>query len=181
MKNYKLIKQPLLFSILLATTSTLCAETSSSPDISINKGKYKDYYHIQLNLKNIPFSFSKDNNNKNYSTYTEKDLFSNGGQFEILIPKEHFPISAPSCSSNIIARMPWTNPSIANSKDLVNKKVSLFKELSNKKGDLNIALELNPYVTVLSKQPLKLELKNCNVFYRHNKGEYINYLGSIRK
>jgi hypothetical protein len=28
------------------------------------------------------------------------------GQFEVFIPKEHFPVAAPNCRKNIILRMP---------------------------------------------------------------------------
>lgn len=181
MKLFKTIYLYLFICIAFTLSTTSCAATDSNLNISVSKGKYKDYYHIQLNLKDIPFSISKDNNGKNYSTYSEQDLIGNGGQFEILIPVDHFPIPAPNCRSNIIARMPWTNPSILNSKDLIKVKIDLLNRLKSNNGDLTVTLELNPYVKVLSKQPLELELKNCNAFYRQSKGRYIDYLGTVRK
>jgi len=174
MKDLTITKQIIFLLFTYTFSATSCAETTL---ISTSKGKYKDYYHIQMNLKNIPFTFSSDDKGKKYNTYDHKSIASNGGQFEILIPKEHFPIKAPKCSSNIIVRMPWTNSSFSNSDDLIKKKVNVFKRLIDNKGDLTITIELNPYITVLSKKPLNLELKNCNVFFRQSNGRYIDYLG----
>lgn len=154
--------------------------TDSNLNISVSKGKYKDYYHIQLSLKDIPFKISSDNNGKDYSKHSKKDLIDNGGQFEILIPSNKFPISAPNCKSNIKVRMPWTNSSLPNSIDLIKDKIKVLDSLLTADSPPVITLELNPYINVFSKQPLKLELKNCNVFFRHAKGKYIDYLGTLR-
>jgi len=37
-------------------------------------------------------------------------------------------------------------------------------------------LELNPYVKVLNKDPLQVELGYCNVFFRHRDGDYYDRL-----
>ena len=39
-----------------------------------------------------------------------------------------------------------------------------------------VILELNPYVKVLQKEPLQVELENCNVFFRHKAGDYFDQL-----
>lgn len=181
MKLFKSIYLYLLFLAAFISSTTSCAMANSNINISISKGKYKDYYHIQLDLKDVPFSMSKDNSNKSFSAYSKKDFIENGGQFEILIPVNHFPISAPNCKSNIIVRMPWTNASLPNSANLIKDKANVLDSLLNIGSLPVITLELNPYVNISSKQPLKLELKNCNIFFRHSKGKYINYLGTIRK
>jgi len=69
----------------------------SAQEIKVNSGKYSDYYHIQYELTS-----------GNYSVNSEYG-FNKGGQFEVFVPKEHFPISAPSCNKNIIIRMPYSN------------------------------------------------------------------------
>lgn len=94
--------------------------------------------------------------------------FNDGGQFEVLVPKEYFPVPAPNCRKNIIIRMPWSE----NEED----KQQLFNTLSSTEKPVQVILELNPYVVVLSKEPLQLQLTYCNVFFRHRNGNYYHQL-----
>jgi len=171
----------LLFSTTLLISNISCANSNDGLNISVSKGKYRDYYHIQLDLKNTPYTFSKDEKGNLYKDYTQEMLVENGGQFEILMPADQFPVPSPNCSNNIILRMPWTNPAPSKSKAFLSEKYQLFEDLKRKDGDLIVTIELNPYVNVISQNPLKLELQNCNVFFRHSKGKYINYVGKIKK
>jgi hypothetical protein len=124
-------------------------------EISVSKGKYSDYYHIQYDLTA-----------NQYSINTEYG-FNEGGQFEVFVPKQYFPIAAPHCNENIIIRMPYSE----NEK----RKRALYDALLSSKT-VTVTLELNPYVNVLNKAPLDVELEYCNVFFRHRAGDYYDKL-----
>jgi len=136
--------------ILLFATFQLLAQ-----EVSVSAGKYVDYYHIQYDL--IPNQYFI---NAEYG-------FNEGGQFEVFVPKSYFPIDAPNCNENIIIRMPYS----ANEK----RKRALYDALLSSK-DVTVTLELNPYIKVLSKAPLQVELEYCNVFFRHRAGDYYDKL-----
>ena len=133
----------------------LIAFQLNAQEIKVNSGKYSDYYHIKYELTS-----------GNYSVNSEYG-FNKGGQFEVFVPKEHFPISAPSCNKNIIIRMPYSN--------YEKRKRALYNELLLSKT-ITVTLELNPYVKVLNKNPLQVELEYCNVFFRHRAGDYFDQL-----
>ena len=44
---------------------------------------------------------------------------------------------------------------------------------------LEVVLELNPYVSVLSDSPLLLKLNHCNLYFRTADNEYINHLKAV--
>ncbi|WP_257291576.1 hypothetical protein [Endozoicomonas sp. ONNA1] len=138
----------IIFVLLFATVSY--AEL-----IKVNPGKYFDYYHMQYELKSGEYTV-----NKNYG-------FNQGGQFEVLVPKQFFPISAPNCKKNIIIRMPAS--------DTEEQKKALYEKLMAGKSVV-VTLELNPYVNIINESPLKLELQYCNVFFRQKLGNYYDRL-----
>ncbi|NWL17206.1 hypothetical protein FHG08_16275 [Pseudoalteromonas sp. Scap03] len=127
----------------------------NAQEIKVNTGKYSDYYHMKYELTS-----------GNYSVNTEYG-FSKGGQFEVFVPKERFPIAAPSCKKDIIIRMPHSGSE--------KRKRALYNELLLSKT-ITVTLELNPYVKVLKKDPLQVELKYCNVFFRQKAGDYFDQL-----
>ena len=180
MNNF-LTRYLVLFSALIFTTA--CTADNQSEDISISKGKHSDYYHLSYALTQDSFVFSKDEDGNSYSNYTADDLTRNGGQFELLIPVSKFPIPAPACKSHIIVRMPWTNIASANMPMGIGGKIDLFNSLKLLKNtpstSLNVIIEPNPYVEVMSKSPLKLQLTGCNVFFRHANGQYINHTDEL--
>lgn len=144
-------------------------------DISVAPGKYNDYYHIK-------FILTADN------VHHIKKLglnFTDGGQFEVYIPKEQFPTQAPNCKEYILLRMPWTNPKLPDSISFVKEKRILFEKIEAvKRGGIaavDVVIELNPYVKVKNINPLKLELGGCNLFFRHASGQYIDYVGPLKK
>jgi hypothetical protein len=110
--------------------------------------------------------------------HQKNPAFQDGGQFEIRIAKEQFPIPAPHCKSNLILRMPWTDPALDNAatkvqskRDLYNKIVSLA---ASSEQPLEVQLDLSPFVKEVSSEPLGLELTGCNVFFRHEAGAYVS-------
>lgn len=127
----------------------------NAQEFKVNTGKYSDYYHMKYELTS-----------GNYSVNSEYG-FSKGGQFEVFVPKERFPIAAPSCKKNIIIRMPHSGSE--------KRKRALYNELLLSKT-ITVTLELNPYVKVLKKDPLQVELKYCNVFFRQKAGDYFDQL-----
>jgi len=157
-----------LLILVLSVSSFSCANLSANSKISVSHGKYSDYYHIQYTLTNDNFTIPK-NNDPSYN-----------GQFEVLLNKSSFPVHSKNCKSNLILRMPATLKDSKNSEYNINEKVALFNEIKNiksgKRKSINIIVELNPYVSVKSKEPLILELENCNIFFRTNKNKYINEL-----
>lgn len=124
-------------------------------EIKVNSGIYSDYYHIKYEITS-----------GKYSVNTEYG-FNKGGQFEVFVPKEYFPITAPMCKKNIIIRMPYSKSE--------KRKRALYNALLLSKT-MTVILELNPYVKVLQKEPLQVELENCNVFFRHKAGDYFDQL-----
>lgn len=148
--------------------------------IYISHGKYEDYYHIK-------FTLTPDNTLlklKGYDKYgTSKYEFSDG-LFEIFIPKDKFPIPAPNCREYIILRMPMTMDDVSQKEKYIAEKKSLFEKIKNmkeaKSGNIDVVIELNPYITVKNKNPLTIELTGSNVFFREAGGCYINYVGQLQ-
>ena len=139
-----------LLLVMLLSTATFAVE------VTVNPGKYSDYYHIPYLL--VPGKYQVNN------AYG----FNGGGQFEVLVPKAHFPIPAPNCRKNIIIRMPWSEHEAT--------KKALYETLLTATEPVPVILELNPYVEVLQEQPLSVQLTYCNVFFRHRNGDYVDHL-----
>lgn len=141
--------------IFIALIIILPGSLSQAVDIIVNKGRYFDYYHFEYDL--APGKYFV---NDEYG-------FNPGGQFEVLVPKEYFPIKAPNCRSNVIIRMPWS--------DKEEKKKQLYAKLVDEQM-VTVVLELNPYFNIVSADPPELELEYCNVFFRHKYGDYFDRL-----
>ncbi|REL35057.1 hypothetical protein [Thalassotalea euphylliae] len=151
----RLVRYIALVALVIVTSvSSQTHANVPKQEITINPGKYFNYYHIQLDL--IP----------NQYRVNERYGFNPGGQFEVFIPKELFPIPAPNCREHIIVRMPYSNNT--------HQKKALFERLSQSKETTRVTLELNPYLNIVTESPLALELTYCNVFFRHKHGDYYN-------
>jgi hypothetical protein len=74
--------------------------------------------------------------------------------------------------------MPWTAPNVPEAtKKIVAKQALLERILSleqNPNAVVPVVLELNPYVEIISSTPLRLQLTQCNVFFRHAFGGYVD-------
>lgn len=140
---------------ILSTLLLLVLAQSHGTEIKINPGKYSNYYHMKFELIS-----------GYYKVNTEYG-FNQGGQFEVLVPKEHFPIRAPNCNENIIIRMPYSKSEA--------QKRALFDSLVASQT-VTVTLELNPYINILNSSPLEIELQYCNVFFRHRAGDYFDHL-----
>ena len=134
----------------------LFSSATFAVEVTVNPGKYSDYYHMPYLLQPGKYQV-----NDAYG-------FNDGGQFEVLVPKQYFPVPAPNCRRNIIIRMPWSEHEAT--------KKALYETLLTATEPVPVILELNPYVEVLQEQPLSLELTYCNVFFRHRNGDYYRHL-----
>jgi hypothetical protein len=102
--------------------------------------------------------------------------FSSGGQFEVLIPKEKFPVAAPKCGRALILRMPWTDPAARDAAAKVRQKRELYDAIGALKSgarQVDVAIDLAPYVRVLARDPLQVELTGCNIFFAQKSGAYV--------
>lgn len=143
--------------LLLLTLSSACSTSSKVPlaKVTVTPGKYSDYYHLAYQLESGQYRI-----NSGYG-------FNPGGQFEVFIDKQYFPIAAPNCNSHIIVRMPYSKNEA--------KKLALYQDLVNGQSR-KVILELNPYVKVIDLANNKFELTYCNVFFRHKNGDYYDRL-----
>ncbi|MCH2056323.1 MAG: hypothetical protein MK214_06865 [Thalassotalea sp.] len=139
----------------LITVLLLISLQSNATEIKVNSGKYSNYYHMKFELISGQYVL-----NTGYG-------FNKGGQFEVYVPKEHFPIAAPNCNENIVIRMPYSESEV--------KKRALYDSLDASQT-VTVTLELNPYINILSTTPLEIELQYCNVFFRHRSGDYYDQL-----
>jgi hypothetical protein len=154
-----------LFYIYVLTSSAL-VEAASGDGIVMNPGKYGSYYHLlfELNASVVDFQ-SSDRRPRT------------GGQFEIRIRPDKFPVSAPNCRGQLILRMPWTGPAVDNAKKKIAAKEALLKGIlalqEDRDKSVSVVIELNPYVKIVSQDPLILELTQCNIYFRDAGGAYI--------
>ncbi|HUK41539.1 MAG TPA: hypothetical protein VLX11_10855 [Candidatus Acidoferrales bacterium] len=139
----------------------------SDEQIVVNKGPFGPYYHLRFDLRADAIDFAQ-------SDRTARS----GGQFEIRLRRKMFPVPAPRCRGTIILRMPWTPPLTPDAKAKIAAKQELLKrilELEKQPNDtVSVVIELNPYVRTISRAPLKLQLTECNVFFRDAHGAYID-------
>jgi len=80
--------------------------------------------------------------------------------------------------------MPWTSPQSVEAQKKIAAKEDLLKhiwalEMHPNEG-LPVVLELNPYVEVVSRTPLKVRLTQCNIFFRDADGAYVDKTGPIK-
>lgn len=144
--------------LALICTFTVTANNNTASYV-VNKTNSKPYYHLM-------FSLTRDNV-YSLSKLTKQEFYDDGGQFEIRIDKDLFPIRAPNCDSQIILRMPWSSKadSLEPNYDLY-QRITLLTE-----GDsVPVAIELNPYIATDSDG---IYLTHCNVFFRTKQGAYV--------
>jgi hypothetical protein len=146
---------------------------SADNEIVVNQGRYGPYYHLRLDLRADVIDFLRSD-----------QAPRSGGQFELKLRPEKFPVPAPKCRGPIILRMPWTSPQAINAKRKIAAKENLLKRIlalqKQPKAVLPVVIELNPYIEIVKRQPLKVQLTQCNVFFRASDGEYIDYTGPLR-
>ncbi|WP_461538788.1 hypothetical protein [Spongorhabdus nitratireducens] len=187
------MKQLLLWVTVILWLSPAIAsadniDQSQHNNIVVTPGTLHDYYHLKLRLQAGDYELSIPNRLRS-PKYSEDNSyrFEDGGQFEIFIRKEIFPASLDTsvASEFIILRMPWTRSDMSESERSVQQKRKLFDRLKQLKQEPeaseDIVVEFNPYIAVLSGDPLKLKLTAPNIFFRQAWGQYINYIGPLKQ
>ena len=154
--------------------------------IHVASGKYSPYYHIRFSLTpdNTVLTVPLSERKPQYSDNNDY-VFAEGGQFEVFVERSKFPIPSPySERKYLILRMPWTNISMETADQYIAEKYELFKRIKEMKetqqGSVEVSIELNPFVNVISEDPLQLELSNRNIFFRQAHGRHIDYVGSLK-
>jgi hypothetical protein len=148
------------------------ASGGTLPTIVVNAGRYGPYYHLRLMLTATMIDFAASDRRAR-----------SGGQFELRLRPEHFPIPAPHCRSSLILRMPWTAPTVPDAAAKIAVKQALLARIlaleQAPQAVVWVVVELNPYVQVVSRTPLRLQLTQGNVFFRHAFGGYIDSMGPL--
>jgi hypothetical protein len=99
----------------------------------------------------------------------ERSAFDfDGGQFQILIPKERFPIPAPNCNKNVIFRMPGVPHEDPSRSAKLDARWDLFQSLhavkEGKKESVLVYVASGPYMK--TKKDGARELEYCNAFIK---------------
>jgi len=152
-------------------------------DIKIVKERGRERFWVQFDL--TPDNFSKDipslravRGKRDQSMWR----FREGGQFDVLIKRAWFPIQLPEscCNSYLILTMPYTNPKFEGGLEKIAAKKKLFERieaLSKKaEGKLRVTIDLTSYAEVKSRDPLKIALRDVQIYFRHHDGAYIDDL-----
>ena len=88
------------------------------------------------------------------------------GQFEVLVRKSAFPISAPNCRSTIILRMPAAGPGTHDRSKRLDARWEQFRAfhqlIDGTIDHLDVSLARQPYMAVGNDG--KLALQYCNAF-----------------
>lgn len=105
--------------------------------------------------------------------------FREGGQFDVFIKREWFPIQLPEscCNAYLILTMPYTNPRLEGGKDKIAAKRRLFDRIEKlskaDRGGIKVVVDLTAYAEVVSRKPLKIRLKDIQIYFRHSDGAYV--------
>jgi len=111
--------------------------------------------------------------------------FREGGQFDLFIKREWFPVQVPEscCNAYLILTMPYTNPRLEGGPEKIAAKRKLFDRIEqlskSAKGGLKVVIDLTPYAEVTSREPLKLRLKDIQIYFRHYRGAYVPHVKAV--
>lgn len=157
---------------------------ANSSDVVVNTTNGRDYYHLEITLAKNDFTLTWPDewfdphwpeSTSGTCVFTEES-----GGFIIFIKKSIFPVPAPNCKSDWL-RVVMDGRS-KSSEDVASKKKLWDRLQAVKAGELEqttAVIELNPYVWVVSEDPLVLELQYCNLYFRTAWGKYIDHIESI--
>ncbi|GGB22496.1 hypothetical protein [Agarivorans gilvus] len=166
------IKKTLAIAYVSAGVIFSNVSCASNEDVVTTTSNGKNYYHMKLSLNNQSISSIKE--------FREAQFVMNGGQFEVRVQQNSFPIKAPNCKGDLILRMPWTNSDLSAADVFIDEKYNVYKAIvdaSKSEGsNVDVYIELNPYVQMTGDG---FELTECNVFFRHANGQYIPKTGKL--
>lgn len=151
----------------------------------MNTTNGRDYYHLQITLKAQDFRLTHP---EEYfdpqwpdSSPGKCEFSDESGYFLIYVRKSVVPVSAPNCRSKWVKVV--MNGRSDDASDVKTKKELWDRLQSVKAGELEqttAVIELNPYVWVVSEDPLVLELQYCNLYFRTAWGAYLDSLKPIK-
>lgn len=100
--------------------------------------------------------------------------FGKNGNFTIYISKDDFPVKSNNCISNWLkCHMPPTTTSNNKAKNIEAKRKLWDKIILLTEGKIDalpVYLELNPYAKIINKEPTKVILNYCNIYFRTASG-----------
>ena len=89
----------LVLTAWLAALDTGIAHGEAGASVVVEPGRYGPYFHLRLGLTAADIDFAASDRRTR-----------SGGQFELRLHRERFPVPAPHCRGTVILRMPWTPP-----------------------------------------------------------------------
>jgi hypothetical protein len=173
--------------LLLCLLGTPIQAVAGSGAVHVVQGEARKYYHVRFDLtpENCELSVPLTERMPRYSDSNTYE-FTSWGQFEVFVRRTAFPVPAPHTNREfLILRMPATDPgSHPKGKRLLARKRDLFDAILRMKtenaGRVEVIVELNPFMRVVSHDPLRVELTGRNIFFRQAYGQYIDYMGPLR-
>lgn len=108
-----------------------------------------------------------------------------GGQFDVYIKREFFPIQIPEscCDSHLVLTMPYTNPRAPRGNENVGVQRRVFEQIrqlkQTGKGSVPVVIDLTYYADVQSREPLKLMLNERQIYFRH-RGAYLPHTRPLK-
>jgi len=179
----------------------------TAQDVAINTTLGKDgversYYHLKYTLtrENSTLVTPKEWLQCHYCVvwqepinpkgcYHNRCYWDGSGNFIVYIKKDVFPIPS-GCNSDWLKLEMKPNRSgrvyetseAALSHALESKRqlwLQIIELHEARLEQLEVVLELNPYVTVLSESPLRLKLDHCNLYFRTADNAYVDHLKAV--
>ena len=186
-----------LCSLINLTAQEVTVNTTIGKD-----GVERTYYHLKYTLtpQNSTIVTPKEWLQCHYSKvwgepinpkgcWCRKPYWDGSGRFVIYIKKDVFPILANCNSDWLLLRMnPNRSTTVYESSEdaqanALETKHNLWRQITalhkGKTEKLEVVLELNPYVTVLSETPLQLKLDHCNLYFRTANNAYVDHLKKV--
>lgn len=191
----------ILFGAMLFSTSLMAQEVVVNTTIG-KDGVKRTYYHLEytLTLDNSSLVTPAEWLQCHYckvwqepinpeGCYHNRCFWDGSGSFLIYLKKDVFPIPS-GCRSDWLKLEMKPNRSgrvyetieaalahaLESKRELWLQIVALHE---GKLEQLEVILELNPYVTVLSESPLRLKLDHCNLYFRTADNAYIDHLEAV--
>lgn len=157
----------------LAVVLVLNTHTDAVDHVSLDivEDRGRTYHHLTIGVEAADFARPGAWHGRDLAYETD-----DGGQFEIYLRVDRFPVAAPNCADYLIVRMPWTDNRSLNADRKVRRKAALLDRLiatrEQKIDRTVIVLQLEPYVTAEASEPYGVTLTECTIFFRHAAGSY---------
>ena len=168
--------------ILLMAAAFAGGANAAIPGLKAIKADDSTHYLIEFDLK--PYNYELDVSGYNPRLADGKKSnwkFREGGQFNLFIKREYFPVQIPEscCDSYLVLTMPYTNPRLDGGEENIAAKKKLFDAITGLRkkedGKLRIVIDLTPYADVVKKRPLEIKLTDRQIYFRQVDGLFVNH------